>query len=237
MVNKKNKNKKIKNRVVQRQNLRVTAPVVGGAITVPRVPSVAGSGRGILVENTERLVALNTAAAGAVTITRNDLCPASFAWLNGVAQNYSKFRWLMCHIYYLPTCPTSSSGVVAFGLTYDTNDSVVGLTLASVQQVYNSVSGPVWAGFDGTSGLNNKSPNIPQGAMAVPLDASRMDKPWYKYATTTQLGAMSAPEQAMYVPASVLAATDSGVSVNGIGQLMVKYRIELIEPIAASAND
>lgn len=222
---------------VQNGNLMVTAPVVGGAITRPRIPRITGGRESIIVQNTERFGVVPVSAAGATFFTRLDLVPCNLGWLNGVAQNYSKYRWISVHLYYIPSCATSTSGTVAYGLIYDNNDSVTGTTVALVQQVNRSVSGPVWAGYEGTSGLNSDSLAVPNGAMCVVVDVARFDKPYYKFATTTQIGGLPASDSGTYIPVSVLVATDGALAAENVGYIMAKYTIELIEPIPSKLND
>jgi hypothetical protein len=159
-------------------------------------------------------------------------------WLNGVAVNYSKYRWIKVQMYYIPIVPTNTPGLFAMGYTYDVNDSLAGTNVALVQQMYRSVSGPVWAGFEGGSGLNTNGTAVPPGALCITLDTTRLDKPYYKYATTAQIGAMSGPEASMYVPASVVWVTDSGTgALPGAGLVMAKYTVQLLEPVPAILND
>lgn len=214
----------------------VSAPSVGGAIYRPRVPRLLGSRNGVMIANTERLAAIATAALGVTASSRVDITPANLNWLNGVALNYSKFRWINVQLYYIPACPTSQFGQMAMGYVYDVNDGTGGNSVALTQQLYHSVSGPVWAGYEGASGLGSDSYAIPAGSMAMTLDCAKLEKRYYKYATLAQLGAMSGPEAGTYIPSSVLIATDSGVEAT-VGNILMKYEVELIEPVPATLND
>jgi len=215
----------------------VTAPVVGSAIIRSRVPRVLNSREGVVVSNTERFSILTT-AVGATTFSRIDITPSNVLWLNGVAINYSKYRWISVQMYYIPIVPTTQTGLMAMGFVYDVNDSMTGTTVGIVQQMYGAVSGPIWAGYEGGSGLNTPGTKVPTGALCITLDTGRLDKSYYKYATVAQIGAMSGPEAAMYVPASVVWATDSAaVTQGGAGQIMAKYTVELLEPVPATLND
>lgn len=219
-----------------RMSEQVTVPSVGGAIYRPRIPRLIGSRNGVTIANTERFAVVATAALGATASTRVDITPCNLPWLNGVALNYSKFRWLNLQVYYIPACPTSQFGQLAMGYVYDVNDSIAGNSVFLTQQLYHSVSGPVWAGYEGASGLGSNSYSIPRGALAMTLDTSKLEKPYYKYATLAQIGGMSGPEAGTYIPASVLIATDAGVAAT-VGNLLVKYEVELIEPVPAALND
>nr|UHS72224.1 MAG: putative coat protein [Tombusviridae sp.] len=215
----------------------VTAPSAGGVITRPRVPRVIGRREGIVVDNTERIAGVGVLVGGATSIGRSDLCPATFNWLNGLAVNYSKYRWLRLQIYYIPICPTTTAGVFAMGLTYDDNDAVTGGTVALVQQMNRSVSGPVWAGYDGASGLNSTGYAIPPGSIAIDVDVDKFDKPYYKYATGAQIAAMSLVDAGIYVPSMLVISSDSGAATQSVGLVMAKYSIELIEPVPSVLND
>lgn len=215
----------------------VTAPYTAGAIYKPRVPRLVGTREGIIVCNSERLgPAVNTAASGATVFTRLDLVPASFGWLSGVAINYSKFRILWMRIFYIPACPTTTPGNVAMGLSYDNNDSLAGVSVGQVQQLSRGISSPVWAGYEGSSGLNSDSMVLPPGSVAITVDTAKFDKPYYKFATTGQLAAMPAPETGTYVPAALVWATDGGLATT-VGNIVVRYEFELIEPIPSPLND
>lgn len=215
---------------------QINTPASGSVIYRPRIPRLIGSRNGVIVANTERLFAVNTVALGVTASSRVDLTPSNLNWLDGVARNYSKYRWINVQLYYMPSCPTNQFGQVAMGYVYDVNDGTGGNSVALTQQLYHSVSGPVWAGFDGASGLGSNTYQIPPGSMAMTLDCVKLEKRYYKYATLAQLAAMSGPEAGTYIPASVLLATDSGVAAT-VGNVMMKYEVELIEPVPTVLND
>lgn len=215
----------------------VAAPVSGSAIFRHRVPRLLNTREGVILSNTERFSVLNLASLGATTSSRVDVVPPSFPWLNGVAVNYSKYRWIAVQMYYIPIAPTNTNGLMAMGYVYDVNDGIGGNSVALTQQLYKSVSGPVWAGYEGASGLNSDSLRVPMGAIAMTLDTGKLEKPYYKYSTTAQISAMSGPEASMYIPASVIWATDSSPVSTTAGLIMAKYTVELLEPVPSVLND
>lgn len=218
------------------QSTVARVPIAGSAIFRSRIPRLSGLRNGVIVHGTERLDAVLTLAAGVSTFNRTPLIPPFASWLNGVAQNYSKWRWIQLQIYYIPAVPTTSAGSMAFGLEYDDNDPTTGSGVAAVQQLYQAVSGPIWAGYEGASGLNSNDFRVPAGAMCITLDCARLDKPYYRYCDLTQFNAMSLTDRSIYSPANVIWATDGG-GAGTAGSLLVKYCIELIEPIPAVLNN
>lgn len=223
----------------ERTSITTTVPAATGMIITrnrfPRINTLRSGS--IVVTNTERLLSILTvAAAGAGT--RSDLTPSNLTWLNGVAVNYSKWRWLKLHLVYVPACPTATLGSLAFAYSYDTNDAIAGITMEMVQATYKSVTTPVWGGFSGSGIMNSDTWTHPPGSVVMELDTKRLDKPWYKYATATQLVAMSAVEQDAYIPASLFRFAEGGPAVVALaGYIMAKYEIELIEPVSATLND
>jgi len=206
-----------------RQSVLATrVPAARGAVIRPGGARIKSQGAKVYICNTE--VAVNTltiAAAGAASIGVTPLIPSSFAWLTGVAQNYSQWNWRYLKISYIPFCSTSTAGRFGMGLTYDAGDTTA-TTMAQVIQLDRSVVAPVW-------GTNDKSVDI-----IVPTD--RLFGKNYRYINGANYGALaSATDKNVYCPALVMYGTDSGVA-GSAGTLMVEYEVELFDPMVSALN-
>jgi hypothetical protein len=164
--------------------------------------------------------------------------PAFFPWVNTIAGGYSKWRWIRLRFIYIPVCPTSTLGQVVLALSYDITDNAPA-TSAALQQVYKSVTTPVWGGFEGTALLNNidaPTDRFP-GAVALDVDTARLGYNWYRFQSSGDILAMSAPEQDVFVPGRIWHAREGGLAAPfGVGNLFAQYEIELIEPVAPAMN-
>lgn len=212
----------------------IVAPASGGVVTRPIVPKFSNRGDSTIVRNTEILNNQILAAAGAFNTTNSALIAAAPSWLAGISDLYSKYRWLACELIYIPKCPTTTSGSVAMAFTYDRNDAAP-TTRAQLSQSYKAINFPPYAGYDGAAYLNSN-----QGAgtaIAVQLDVTKLDKPWYPTISSASFGALGVLDQNQFCPASLVVASDGGpTAATPAGDIFIKYVVEFIEPINPTMN-
>jgi hypothetical protein len=194
----------------------------------------------VCIKNTEYSLSFSTSAAFGGSVV--NVVPHSFPWLNGIAQNYSKFRWKSFRFIYIPACSTTTSGTVSMMYQYDIPDS----SPTSVQQMSMSngfVTTPVWNGSQGCSMLANINSPVVPGAVVAEMDLSRLDKPWYQYITGADFIALTAVALTgpavgnSYSPGNIFIATENGPAAPAnAGILYAQYDCELIEPITNTLN-
>lgn len=214
------------------------APSSGTSIVrrSPMTPFLSTRGESTIVRNTE--AAVNVATTAAFTVTDIYMHPAFNPWIATVAQNFSKFRYLSLRYIYIPSCPTTTAGTLVLGPTYDVTDNAP-LTNGALQAAYHSVTTPYWAGYEGAPLLNSHMTPESRcpGAICVEIDVSRFGNSFYRFQSSGDILAFSAPEQDVFVPGRLWIATNGGPAVAiGAGTLFVQYDIELIEPITAAQN-
>lgn len=212
----------------------VVAPTSGGVVTRPIIPRFSNRGDSTIVRNCEILNNQILAAAGAFNTTNSALIAAAPSWLAGIADLYSKYRWLSCELIYIPKCPTTTSGSIAMAFTYDRNDAAP-TTRAQLSQSYKAINFPPYAGYDGAAYLNS---NRGSGtAIAIQLDITKLDKPWYPTISSGGFAALGVLDQNQFCPASLVVASDGGpVAATPAGDVFIKYAIEFIEPINPTMN-
>lgn len=191
------------------------------------------------VTNSEALFTITSAAAGAFFNQTASLIPAAFPWLNPVASNYSKFRWVRLRLVYIPAIATNVSGSVVLGMNYDTQDSPP-TSLVQAQSANLSVSAPAWAGSGGASSLHGFPP-LRGDAIAIDVDVTKFgsgDKlTYYRYMGGAAYNALTAADKNIYCPAMISVSTGGGPTTSvQFGTLFASYVVELIEPIYASLN-
>jgi len=222
---------------------KVTAPAASSAIVVrnTRGPRINTIGNTVVVCNTEVVATIISGAAGVFTEVGIGLYPGNFtSWLNGVAVNYSKWRWRKLRLVYIPTVPTTTAGLIVMGLTYDFADTAP-TTVTQLQTFNQSVTAPVWGGYDGTSSLHNYSKSHP-GAVLIDVDVTRFGSgnglTWYKYLNATNFAAQTGIDRNIYAPGALAVATSGGTNVAAaaVGNIFASYEIELIEPTASATN-
>lgn len=233
---------KRKARRPQSISVAITAPAASAGILRNRAPMVRSNGASTITEHCEPIQDVGTGSA--LALARVDLTPSTFPWLNTMAQNFSKFKWHYLQLFYIPSCPTTTPGSVAVGLTYDDLDSSVGpgITFNQIAVLNRSVVAPVWAGASGSAYLHRPGFAVPPDAVCVEVDTDKLDKPYYKYATQAQLSnliqnAQGLAASSIYIPCSYnLAITQGAAAGTLVGRVFAKYRIELIEPVPAALN-
>jgi hypothetical protein len=218
----------------------VTAPSAGASIIRRTVipPKISTVGKSTLVRNTELLTTVSTLAAGAFNTNRGRIIPGNLTWLSGVAANFSKWRWHFLKIVYVPVCPTVTTGQVVMCLGYDATD-VPPTTLIQAQSTFESVSAPVWAGFNGTSELNTYKAIKSPGAVCINVDVTRLGGPtgdsFYRFITNGNIAAQTDVDKNIFCPGHVDISTAGGLAVL-VGNVFLEYVIELIEPIPLLLN-
>lgn len=238
-------------RVVRRRQQRIPrgpytasfplqAPTAGSAIVRrgENVPQITQKGNTTTICNTEQLATVVTAAAGAFATARAVLLPGNFQWLSGVASSFSKWRWRYLRLIYIPTCPATTTGQVAMGLGYSHLD-LPPISMLQATAVHESTTGPVWAGYEGSTLLNQFGKPAGQGAVVTELDINRlggaMGTAWYRYITTTIFGPLPNTEKDIYSPGYVDISSAGGLA-GQVGVVYVEYCIDLIEPTIAVLN-
>lgn len=212
----------------------VSAPIIGGVVTRPIVPKFSMRGDSTIVTSSEIIANVTLPALGAFFTNSFALIPGTPSWLTNVSDLYSKYRWLMVDIIYVPKCPTTTSGSICMALTYDRNDAAP-TTRSQLAQSYKAINYPPYAGYDGANFLNNNSGAAT--AIYLSLDVTKLDKPWYPCISSTAFGALGVLDQNQFCPATVVVCGDGGpAAATAAGDLFIKYRIEFIEPINPTMN-
>jgi hypothetical protein len=176
-------------------------------------PTYGGGQASLTVTHTESLGELLGSAAFAANYYM--LIPATFPWLRGVAQNFSRYRWKKLEFSFITSSPTSQSGHVAMGALYDWNDAGKATSIADIHALSHSFLSPVWNG--------------PGPLGVVRFDPSRWNKPWYSHHIPTEDFVASE----MYVPGWLAVGRHTQVNGQSVGHMVVSYQIEFLDPLPA----
>lgn len=147
------------------------------------------------------------------------MVPNNFAWLDGLAKNFSRYRWLSLRIDYVTASPTSQGGTIGMGATYDALDALPN-SMAEMNALAHSFVGPVWT-----------QPG--QTMHSVSYDATRWSRPWYSYTNVSQVPNGAATTA---VPSYLLFATQTQVNGQLVGHIVATYTMEFLDPIPARIN-
>lgn len=239
-------NRSKKNRNAERGNETMKVPAGGSVIITrgprmnqPRITTVDTQvGRKFIVRNTELLHGTSTAALGIVSTTRIAIATNQSGWLNFVSSAFSKYRWIHVKLIYIPIVPSTTTGQVVLGFGYDFTDNAV-TTIENAQRAYNSVTTPVWGGFDGVNSMNKYSKTRGSGEVSLLLDVNRLGSgngpTYYRYVGVSNFTLLSNPDKNFYAPAYVNVTTGGGLA-QAVGNLFIEYEVELIEPIDPNSN-
>jgi len=167
---------------------------------------------------------LSTFVAGATEVFTTPLVgalvPANLPWLQGVAQNFSKWRWVNLRMVYMPTCPTTQDSAVGYGFGYDMAESAA-TSLAE------------FSAFDQFK-LHSPWTTDQDGII---LDTGRFSRDWYPYIGKGPLGALTvAADRNIYCPAYLATYTGITTGTAGVvvGSIFIEYVVELADPISAA---
>lgn len=218
----------------------IAPPAAAGIVVGQPKASMYMEDDKFIICRTELAGGVNTSAAFAAGVI--NLVPHSFPWLNGMAANFSKWKWRKLRFIYIPACPTNTPGQMALSFQYDVMDTTP-TTLGQMAMMNGFTNGPYWLGGEGAVMLKSSKHPIVPGAIVSVFDVKRQSKPWYEYITSTDFLALVAvptvgPAGAnAYSPGNVVSASAGGPAtvVTG-GNLYVQYEIELIEPTDSTLN-
>jgi hypothetical protein len=225
----------IKQLIASAPSRAVLAPASGGIIVTKKgTPQFRTNRESTIVCNTELYSNLNFAAAGVYSVFNLAIIPGLPAWLAGLSDLYSKYRWRKARLIYVPVCPTSTPGQVGMALTYDRQDADP-LDMQALSQMNRAVIFPPYAGYNGASMLS--SGKIHPEAVYLDLDVSLLEKTYYNVIQPATLTALANAVQTSYVPATVKIGHEGGpLLATRSGTLYIQYEIEFIEPCNPVAN-
>lgn len=172
-------------------------------------PVFSGAAEGGLCVSHRESIAdvVGTSSFGA---TYYALLPENFAWLAGVARNFSRYRWELLEFTFVTSSPTSQYGQIAMGALYDSTDTLA-TSLREVAAMAHSFLSPVWSPMPGV----------------VKYDCNNWNQKWYaNQPFSTDLSTEK-------IPGWLAVATLTQVNGNSIGHLMVNYKIRFSDPIPA----
>jgi len=200
--------------------------MAAGAITRNFPSRSLSSSEGLILSHCEPLLAPGLNAAGALAYSTNAIIPPIFPYLIGIAQNFSKYRWLKLHFYYVPACPTSTLGEIAMSNFYDWQDASAA-TFIQTAQMKNGVSFPPWGGGE-EYGAN---------AVTIDVDCKDFDKARYLYIQVAAFNALSTSDRNNYAPVNLAFATQgSTAAVSLAGRIWCSYTIQMLDPIPTGLN-
>lgn len=216
----------------------VNPPAAAGVIVGSPNPRIRTGREGeVNMCHTEMVISPNTSVAFATGNLR--LLPSAFPWLSGIANSFSKWRWVTLRLIYVPQASTSVSGSFSLGLQYDEPDTDP-VNLAQMSMSKGFVTGPSWAGREGGVLLGNHNMRPPPGSIVCTVDTNRFDKLWYPFITTADLATVTAASPSLvnsYQPAICVFAVGGGPAAPvQAGNVYAQYEVELIEPIVTGNN-
>lgn len=161
--------------------------------------------------------------------------PKLFPRLAQLARCWAKFRFSRFEPIYLPSCGTSSVGMVELGFLYSYRDSVPTST-ASMTSSAGFTTASVWGGRDGASLLNHSRPPVKgSDVVMTALDCSRSQ--WYNYTSSDPPEDEASALTDTYIPARLVVRSDVTVATETKpGKLWVRVCVHVRDPIDPSTN-
>lgn len=215
--------------VPQRRNRgrrRAVGPSVGSVPSAFSARLVGGrplyNGRSeMVVQHSEVFATLN--GTNGFSGNRWVVVPQLFPWLNGVASNFSRYRWLDVQFEFITASPTSQGGSIAMGAGYDVVDAEPE-SLEEVAAMSHGVLEQVWSGAG--------------GGLSVAFDCTKWNQAFYNYIPipTTGIPAGQARSYQAYIPGVLYFGRDTQVNGQTIGQIRAHYTICLEDPIPSRIN-
>lgn len=232
-------NKKMSKKTQSRPRATVpkglTSPVSVGGIISKRDPKITNLGNSVVITNSERFTDVGTAGvAGNYVDSVLPLIPSAFAWLSGVAQNYTRWQWESLEVFYIPQCSTTTNGLVGMAFIYDPRDGPI-TSMSRLSVLSNAVLNPPWAGSQGASLLHTGKVH-PEAIVMKP--DPKIYKDTRPYISFTNFTGLSSADQLIYASLWIDTATANSTSTSTVvGGLYIRYRVRLSDPIVSSINN
>jgi hypothetical protein len=124
------------------------------------------------------------------------------------------------------------------GLSYDAADPAA-TSIDQVQSMYHSVSGPMWAGFEGTGLLGGALRTIGSlpGAMAMEVDCERISQTYWRVLPIAGYNSLGGSDKDVFLPVQLFVARVGGPAIDvTAGNVYVQYEVEFVEPLPSSLN-
>lgn len=200
----------------------VQAPATYGNLSLGGAPRILGSPQPGVMRVAHHEVMTNVTGTTAFTSVAFGQNVGVRAWLGGVAQNFSRFRWIRFKVTYITTSSTADRGDVSLGVIYDAIDSLP-QNMAEASALANSVTVPVWSSSQ-------------QGQCDLVVDCSRQSKPFYNFLSLDEGATMDPQDLDTFVPFWVLVSKQTSINGQLVGRVYVDYEIELSDPIPSRMN-
>ncbi len=145
----------------------------------------------------------------------NPIMPASFPWLNGIAQNFSKFRFTRVTAKYTSQTGTATTGAIGLAWGYDFADGT-STTIGQVSAFDQFRLEPLWYTWD----------------TPIVCDLARFENKWYPYTKGSDFAAIALPiDQNQRAPAYLVVYNTVSNPTSGIvGNIWLEYDVELCDP-------
>ena len=200
----------------------IQAPATYGSLSVGGAPRFIGGPQPGVMRIAHHEVMTNVTGTTAFTSLAFGQNVGTRAWLGGVAQNFSRFRWVRFKATYVTTSSTTDRGDVSLGVIYDAIDALP-QSMAEASALANSMTVPVWSSSQ-------------QGQCDLVVDCSRQSKPFYNFLSLDEGATMDPQDLDTFVPFWVLVSKQTSINGQLVGRVYVDYEIELSDPIPSRMN-
>lgn len=221
-----NKNSKTANKKLSgmASTMIVRAPVSLGGISRNGTPKIKSDPHGMTITHSENISTMPLTALGVLNYFRLALIPALCPYLNGLASNFGKWKWLKLRIRYVPACPSNLDGESVMGLTFDRQDAAAA-TFVQVASMSHSISFPPWGGFNGGQ------------SVVMDVDCNRFDKNRYSFMFPAAFAGLSPSDQNNYCPVTANFATQGSTAGSTVGgRIWLDYTVQLTDPVLPAVN-
>lgn len=213
-------------KVTRRTNQKIFAVATNSSLNRNVMPRSLAAPTGLILTHCEPVFTTQLTALGVLSYQTVALIPSVFPYLNGIASNFAKYSWLKMHIYYTPSCPTSTLGEQAMANFYDWQDAAAA-TFTQTATMKNGITFPPWGGGE----------KYGKDAVTIDVDVKDFDKPRYNYVTVATFNALTNSDKNNYAPVNIaLASQGSTLAVPISGRIWIEYVIRLIDPIPSAIN-
>nr|QUS52761.1 capsid protein [Mute swan feces associated sobemovirus 1] len=163
-----------------------------------------------------------------------NVTPSLFPRLAALAKCWAKYRFLRFEPIYLPSCGTSTLGMVEMGFLYSFRDATPTSTTA-ITSCAGFTTASVWSGGKGSSLLNHSNP--PPKDSDVVMTSMDCSKSWMNYTSASPEASEPSALTDTYIPARLVVRSDIIVEKeNRPGKLWVRVRVLVRDPVNPADN-
>jgi len=175
---------------------------------------------GIRIAHTEEIYTFS--AATTKIVAKLPILPCSLGWLDAMARGYSRYKFIKCQAFWVPSVGTDHAGMISFAFGYDEMDlgsiPLNDVTVSDISVMANAVTQPVYS--------------VGQVPSLMDCAPGRSSQNWYPYVSLPTLGGVPREDRNDFTQGYLYSVVEQSVGTGSLGRIFLSYEIELIDTVS-----